>query len=38
MPEHFTHRAVCELRTQGQVIKDHFVSQVVNVQKGSITE
>jgi hypothetical protein len=29
MLEHFTHRAVCELRTRGQVIKDHFVSQVL---------
>jgi len=32
MPEQFTHRAVCELRTRGQVIKDPFVGQVVHVQ------
>jgi hypothetical protein len=32
MLEQFTHRVVCELRTRGQVIKDHFVSQVVHVQ------
>ena len=29
MPEHFTHRAICQLRMRGQVIKDHFVSQVL---------
>ena len=29
MPEHFTHRAICHLRMRGQVIKDHFVSQVL---------
>ena len=32
MLEQFTYRVVCELRTRGQVIKDHFVSQVVPVQ------
>jgi hypothetical protein len=30
MLEQFTHRVVCELRTRGQVIKNHFVSQVVH--------
>ena len=29
MPEHFTHRAICQLRERGEVIKDHFVSQVL---------
>jgi hypothetical protein len=28
MPEHFTHRAICQLHLRGKVIKDHFVSQV----------
>ena len=30
MPEQFTHRAICQLRMRGQVIKDHFVSQVLS--------
>ena len=30
MPEQFTHRAICELHMRGQVIKDHFVSQVLS--------
>jgi len=30
MPEQFTHRAICELRARGQVITDHFVSQVLS--------
>jgi S-formylglutathione hydrolase FrmB len=30
MPEHFTHRAICQLPLRGQVIKDHFVSQVLS--------
>ncbi len=29
MPEHFTHRAICQLHLRGQVIKDHFVSQAL---------
>src|SRR5258708_23817216 len=29
MPEHFTHRAICQLQMRGQVIKDHFVSHVL---------
>jgi S-formylglutathione hydrolase FrmB len=29
MPEYFTHQAICHLRMRGQVIKDHFVSQVL---------
>src|SRR6266849_3344484 len=30
MPEHSTHRAICELRMRGQVVKEHFVSQVLS--------
>ena len=30
MPEQFTHRAICQLRMRGQVIRDHFVSQVLS--------
>jgi hypothetical protein len=30
MPEQFTHRAICHLRTRGQVIRDHSVSQVLS--------
>jgi len=29
MPEQFTHRAICNLRERVQVIKDHFVSQML---------
>src|SRR2546429_7756788 len=30
MPEHSTHRAICELRMRGQVVKEHIVSQVLS--------
>jgi len=30
MPEQFTHRAICQLHERGQVIRDHFVSQVLS--------
>src|SRR5258708_15474175 len=29
MPEHFTHRAICQLQMRGQVIQDYFVSTVL---------
>ena len=30
MHEQFTHRAICHLRTRGQVIRYHSVSQVLS--------
>jgi enterochelin esterase-like enzyme len=30
MPEQYTHRDICQLHARGQVIKDHFVSQVLS--------
>jgi hypothetical protein len=30
MPEQFTHRAICQLHERGQVIRDHFVSQLLS--------